>query len=175
MEEIWKEIAGYNGRYEVSNMGRIRSYAQDRKNGKIKLGNETAKGYLTILLYDGRGGSKWIPVHRLVASAFLDNPDNLPQVNHKDENKKNNCADNLEWCTNEYNYHYGTRTERAAKANRCNPATSRRVYSIDQNGNKTYYDSINEAERVTGLCHANISRTLKGRSHHCGKMQWYYC
>ena len=131
MEEIWKEVEGYNGRYEISNLGRVRSYAQDRKSGKIKTGNQTAKGYRSILLYDGKGNSKWFPVHRLVAAAFLDNPDNLPQVNHKDENKLNNCSENLEWCTNEYNVRYGTRNERVAESNRCCPTTSRKVYSVD--------------------------------------------
>ena len=81
-EEIWRPIEGYDGRYEISNFGRVKSYAQDRKSGKIKTGHPTYKGYHTILLYDGNGGSKWCPIHRLVASAFLENPENLPQVNH---------------------------------------------------------------------------------------------
>lgn len=175
MQEIWKPIEGYSGRYEISNLGRVRSYAQDKINGKIKLGNPTAKGYLTILLYDGNGNSKWCPVHRLVASAFIDNPTDLPQVNHKDENKTNNCVDNLEWCTNEYNTKYGTRSERTATANRCCETTSKKVFSIDENGNKEFFDSIGEAERQTGNSHSNIVRALKRRTNHCGKRQWFYC
>ena len=96
MEEVWKPIEGYGGRYEISNYGRVRSYAQDRKNGKIKEGHPVRKGYRHILLYDFEGHSKWYPIHRLVASAFLPNPESLEQVNHKDENKINNCVDNLE-------------------------------------------------------------------------------
>ena len=96
MEEIWKPVEGYNGRYEVSNHGRVKSYAQDTKKGKIKNGHPTFRGYRQILLYDGNGTKKWYPIHRLVASAFIENPDNLPQVNHKDENKANNFVDNLE-------------------------------------------------------------------------------
>lgn len=175
MDEEWRDIEGYNGRYKISSHGRLKSFAQDRVNGKIKTGNETVKGYLTVLLYDGKGHSKWNPVHRLVASAFLDNPDDLPQVNHKDEDKKNNRVDNLEWCTNEYNSHYGTHYSRVAESNRCCPSTSKRVFSVDTNGVKQYYPSIGEAERKTGLCHGNIVRALKGKCPTCGKKHWFYC
>ena len=172
--EIWKPIEGYEGRYEVSNCGRVKSYAQDRRNGKIKTGNPTFKGYQSIKLSDGKGGSHWYPVHRLVAGAFIENPDNLPQVNHKDENKANNRADNLEWCINDYNVNYGTRNERTAKANECCETSSLKVYSVDEFGEIEYFDSIGEAGRQTGCSHSNIVRTLKGRSNHCGKRQWFY-
>ena len=175
MEEIWKDIAGYNGRYQISNLGRVRSFAQDSKVGKIKVGNKTHKGYRTYLLYDGNGGSKWCPVHRLVAQAFIANPDGLPQVNHKDENKENNCVTNLEWCTNDYNSHYGTKIQRGREANMCCETTSLPIYSIDKNGKKEVYASIGEAERITGCSHSNIVRTLKGRTNHCGGRQWFYC
>lgn len=175
MEEVWKEITGYDGRYEISNFGRVRSYAQDSKVGKIKIGNPTHKGYRTILLYDGKGGSKWYPVHRLVANAFLENPDNLPQVNHKDEDKTNNCVENLEWCTNKYNTNYGTRGDRVSAANLCCETTSIKIYSVDGSGSVDYFDSIGEAERQTGCSHSNIVRTLKGRTKSCGGRQWFYC
>ena len=174
VEEVWKDIEGYEGRYEVSSLGRIRSYAQDRVNGKIKTGNLTKKGYLTILLYDGRGGKRWRPVHRLVAEAFIENPLGLPQVNHKDEDKTNNRVDNLEWCTNEYNARYGTHIERISKANMCCKTTSRKVYSVDDNGNVERFNSIGEAERMTGCSHSNIVRTLKKRRPRCGGRMWFY-
>ncbi len=174
MDEIWKPIDGYGGKYEVSSYGRIKSYAQDRVNGKIKTGNRTHKGYLSILLYDEHGNKKWYPVHRLVASAFLENPDCLEQVNHKDEDKKNNRVENLEWCNNDYNNHYGTRLSRASESNRCCKTTSRKVYSVDDNGQVRHYDSIGEAERQTGMSHCNIVRALKGRRKRCGDKQWFY-
>ena len=175
MKEIWKDVEGYGGRYQVSNLGRFKSFAQDRKNGKIKTGNRTKKGYMVMLLYDGNGNKKWYPVHRLVGMAFLDNPDNLPQINHKDENKENNRVDNLEWCTNEYNINYGTKNERTAKANYCCPTTSKKVYSVDADGNKEYFDSIGEAERKTGLQHGNIVKVLKHQRPLCGNREWFYC
>ena len=174
MEEIWKDVDGYNGRYQISNLGRFKSYAQDNKNGKIKTGNKTKKGYLTMLLYDGEGNKTWRPVHRLVAEAFIGNPNGLPQVNHKDEIKTNNRVDNLEWCTGEYNVNYGTKSERTAKANRCCKTTSLKVYSIDKNGQVQHYDSIGEAERQTGSSHCNIVRALKGRTSKCGGKTWHY-
>lgn len=156
-------------------MGRLKSYAQDGKNGKIKTGNLTYKGYRTVLLYDSHGNKKWYPVHRLVAHAFIDNPFNLPQVNHKDENKSNNRVDNLEWCTNLYNARYGTKTQRTAEANRCCEATSLKVFSINPDGTVEQFDSIGDAERKTGCSHSNIVRTLKGRTKTCGKRRWFYC
>ena len=175
MQEVWKDVAGYNGRYQISNQGRVRTYAQDRKSGKIKTGHRNFHGYKQILLYDGKGNKKWYPVHRLVAAAFIPNPHNLPQVNHKDEVKDNNYVGNLEWCDNDYNTHYGTRLIRATLANRCCETTSLKVYSIDKSGHIEIFDSIGEAERQTGLSHSNIVRTLKGRSHTCGNRQWFYC
>ena len=168
-------IDGYEGRYEISNYGRVRSFVQDRKRGKIKTGIPTFKGYLTIALYDAIGRRKFVPIHRLVASAFLSNPDNLEQVNHKDEDKTNNHVDNLEWCSNEYNINYGTRNKRAAESNRCCESTSLKVCPVDVAGRIEYFDSIGEAERQTGCSHSNIVRTLKGRSNRCGNRQWFYC
>ena len=175
MVEIWKPIDGYEGKYEVSNFGRVRSYAQDRSRGKIKTGNRTFKGYLSFTLYDDDGRRRHIPVHRLVAKAFIPNPHDLPQVNHKDEDKTNNRVDNLEWCDNEYNCNYGTRNERPSKSNMCCPTTSRKVYSVDGYGNVEVFDSIGEAERKTGNSHCNIVRALKGRRPKCGGRRWYYC
>ena len=107
MEE-WKDIIGYEGLYQVSNLGRV------RRSGKILKGGYNNKGYHTINLCK-KGISKSFFVHRLVAIAFIPNPNNLPIVNHKDENPKNNCIENLEWCTYKYNANYGTARERQAQ------------------------------------------------------------
>lgn len=173
--EIWKQIEGYQGRYSISSYGRVKSFAQDRKNGRIKTGYLNYKGYPQILLYDGKGGKKWWFIHRLVAKAFIPNPNNYPQVNHMDENKRNNHVENLEWCDNEYNINYGTGRKRAAYKNQCCKTTSLKVYSVDSHGQIEYFDSIGEAERRTGNSHCNIVRALKGRRPRCGGRKWFYC
>lgn len=105
MEEIWKDIAGYEGLYKVSNKGRVYNLKFERFMGHI------SNKYMCVRL--GKyGKQKNYKVHRLVAQAFIPNPDNLPFINHKDENKLNNCVDNLEWCTREYNVNYGTAIQR---------------------------------------------------------------
>lgn len=174
MEEIWKEIDGYNGKYYVSNLGQVKSYAQDKINGKIIKGFHDYKGYYKVSLLDNKNNPKVWFVHRLVAIGFIPNPKNLPSVNHIDENKNNNCVNNLEWCTFGYNTNYGTRTMRASEANKCCPTTSLKIYSIDTDGNKELFDSIGEAERQTGNSHCNIVRALKGRRPRCGGRQWFY-
>ena len=102
MSETWKVIH-LNTNYEVSNLGRVRN-----KKGLLLKPQKTEKGYLRVdLSKDGK--TKHYKVHRLVASAFIPNKNNLPQINHKDENKQNNRVDNLEWCDNWYNSHYGSK------------------------------------------------------------------
>lgn len=109
MKEIWKPVKGWEGRYEVSNLGRVKS-AQGKNKGKI-LSQNSQQGYMQVFLSQKGIGRNHL-VHRLVAEAFIPNPLNLPQVNHKDETRSNNKVDNLEWCTQIYNVNYGTRLRR---------------------------------------------------------------
>lgn len=117
MNEVWKDIKGYEGLYQVSNFGRVKSFRGSAKYGKpdemILKGRPINSGYLIVTLYAKNRARKNFQIHRLVADAFIPNPDNLSCVNHKDENKINNCADNLEWCTYQYNNNYGTAKVRA--------------------------------------------------------------
>ena len=116
MIEEWRTIVGYEGQYEVSSYGRVRSLDRyDRMNrfwkGRILNLHTGTGGYLFVGL-SSNGNEKNYLVHRMVAQAFIPNPDNLPQVNHKDEDKTNNNVDNLEWCDREYNINYGTIKDR---------------------------------------------------------------
>lgn len=115
-KEYWRPVVGYDGLYMVSNLGRVKSlnYMHTGKEHLLRL-LKNGGGYLQVDLWNC-GKMKRYSVHRLVAMAFIPNPDNLPQVNHKDEDKLNNCVDNLEWCDGKYNSNYGTRNERISKS-----------------------------------------------------------
>ena len=119
-EEIWRPIEGYEGLYEISSYGRVKSVDRyDRRNqfrkGKLLKNKDNGNGYLICSLSkNGIVKNKYI--HRLVAEAFIERADGLYEVNHKDENKKNNSVDNLEWCDRKYNNTYGTKTEREIKS-----------------------------------------------------------
>lgn len=114
MEE-WRDIKGYEGKYQVSNEGRVKSLNYHRQNlEQILRSTISSSGYCRVWLFDGKGIGKIEFVHRLVAKAFIPNPNNLPQINHKDENKLNNNVENLEWCTPFYNNTYNDRHLKAA-------------------------------------------------------------
>lgn len=127
MEEIWKDIVGYEGLYQVSNLGRVKSMDryvlsgagsnnsyQHKRERILKPGLQGKKQHPYYAVSLCKNGSvKRMLVHRLVATAFIDNPHKFDYVNHKDENQLNNNADNLEWCTMEYNNNYGTRLDKA--------------------------------------------------------------
>lgn len=126
MTEVWKDIEGYEGIYQVSNLGNVRSLdriVQFRDGRKAHFRGIQRKpvrkqdGYLHVMFSNGTGTEKSITIHRLVALAFVPNPDGYSEINHKDEDKENNRADNLEWCNRQYNCQYGTRGERISKAN----------------------------------------------------------
>ena len=162
MEEIWKEN---DNRYSVSNFGRVKSnYANKERILKPYLNKD---GYLKV---DIRHGDyrKSMSVHRLVAIAFIPNPDNLEQINHKDEDKTNNCIDNLGWCTIDYNCNYGTRNER--KAIGC----QKNIFSVDRDGVITHYDSVLQASQILHLEKTAISKVLTNKTKTAGEMLWFY-
>lgn len=117
MEEIWVDVENYEGYYQVSNLGRIRSLDRTTKNsngvsifrkGRILKPTKCSNGYLEAMFYKD-GARKVLLIHRLVAKYFIENPDNLPEVNHKDETRDNNSVDNLEWCNKSYNNTYNNK------------------------------------------------------------------
>lgn len=180
--EIWKDIQGYEGFYQVSNLGRVRSmdkpYFVDKphiiRKGKILRLRRQRNGYLKIGLLKG-GIQKWYNVHRIVADAFIPNPDNLPYVNHKDENKANNIASNLEWCTPSYNIHFGDAIKKLSKAKTNHPAMSKAVVQIDMYGDiVAEYLSANEAARMTGIKQGTISSCCIGKTKSTHGYVWKY-
>lgn len=109
MEE-WKDVVGYEGLYKVSSYGRVMKVT-----GRELAQRKDKDGYLIVTLYRDKIRKDY-KVHRLVGMAFIENPNNYPMINHKDESKDNNCVSNLEWCTVKYNNNYGSRNDKISKA-----------------------------------------------------------
>lgn len=116
-EEVWKDVVGFEGIYKVSSLGNVARVRGEklRQLKKCPAGGKHNCDYLYVSLTH-REKVRFSSVHRLVAEAFIPNPERLPQVNHKDEDKFNNCVENLEWCTASYNNRYGTKIARQVKA-----------------------------------------------------------
>ena len=173
MKEEWKPVKGYEGLYEVSNMGRVKSLNY-RHTGKEKIleGYDNSHGYLYANLYKD-GKRKQCRINRLVAQAFISNPDNLPCINHKDENKYNNCMDNLEWCSHSYNLTYNGRAKKVGK--KLAEKLSKPVFSVDkETGLIMYWESTREAERCTGIPHQNIIQCCQDKRKSAGNHIWFY-
>lgn len=159
--EIWLDVVGYVGLYKVSSAGRVKSLKFGKE--RILKPAPNGSGYLLVNLYKD-GKMKTMKVHRLVATAFIPNPDNLPFINHKDENKANNRVENLEWVTASYNINYGTRNERVAKS-LTNGKLSKPVLQIDKDSNEVIatYPSAREVERQLGFDKGYISNCCNGK------------
>ena len=169
MEEEWRDVVGYEGKYQISSLGRVRSldYRRTGRTQVLKPGT-VRNGYLFVVLYND-GKTKNFYIHRLVAEAFIPNPNGFPEVNHIDEKKANNCVDNLEWCTAKDNINYGTGIARHAAA------LSRPVQQFSKDGRLiTVWPSTHEAERQTGVNQSIICKCCNGKRHTAGGYKWCY-
>lgn len=179
--EVWKDIKDYEGLYQSSTFGRARSLDTYRKGkndslrfckGKILKPSTNKDGYLQVKLFKN-GKKKAYYVHRLVAEAFIPNPDNLPCVNHKDENPQNNSVNNLEWCSYTYNNNYGTRNEKVAEKN-TNGKRSKTVLQYDLEGNFIKeWQSTRECER-NGFKQGNVAACCRGKLKKHKDFIWRY-
>ena len=178
--EIWKDVKNYEGYYQVSNYGRVRSIDRIEKQkhysgvmstyihkGKLLKLRKYKNNYMYAYL-NKNGSQKKYLVHRLVATAFLENENNYKYINHKDNNPNNNNVDNLEWCTQKYNIQYaydnGTKT----------PPNMKSVRQLKDNKTIAEYNSLTEAQRETGVCWTNISKCCRKLRSHAGGYQWEY-
>lgn len=170
MNEIWKPVVGYEGLYEVSNLGRIKSLPKYHyKTSKILKPtlHKKQKRYSVLLTKDSKN-RKRIYVHKLVALAFVPNPNPsiYNEINHKDENPQNNKADNLEWCDRWYNMHYNNLPARIPI-----PNNSKCIMGIDKDGNVIQFKTLTEANK-NGFCSRILSTIINNP--HKRKMKNYY-
>lgn len=198
-DEEWRDIPGYEGLYQVSNLGRVKSLPRGRQypsrqtHNNIRVLKLKSNGYYQVNL-SKFNKVKCYSVHRLVALAFIPNPKKLPCINHKDENKTNNCVENLEWCTRRYNCVYGTGRikQKAArqkndpdgiswlkaldtrdKRNRINSRKKVLMFDINNNFIKDF-DSISQASRETNISASDICNCCKGRRNQTKGFIWNY-
>jgi hypothetical protein len=166
----WKEIAGYEGLYLISDNGDVISLPKTvttpyrttrRKSKRIKTHLRGRNGLMYVAVTLSKNGeSRSYSVHRLVAEAFIPNPDNFPEVNHKDKNTTNNCVNNLEWCTRQYNIDY---------------SKSKQVAQYKDGKLISVYKSIKEAGKITGIKRTGINNALTGWAQTAGGYTWAYC
>lgn len=146
MIEEWRDISGYEGLYQVSNRGRVRSAR------KIKSSQDNGRGYLMVHL-NKNNKPKWHLVHRLVAKAFIPNPEQKQTVNHKDGNRANNEVSNLEWAT------YSENNLHSYKSNKRKHPTAKPIYCVETG---EVYTSSYDASRRTGISQTSINRCVNG-------------
>lgn len=182
--ENWKPVKGYEGIYEVSDLGRVRSidrvmvFKTGRAvllKGRIMKQNTHYKGYKRLLLSNGEDREHGHFVHRLVADAFIPNPDGLPEVNHKDENKANNRADNLEWCTHRANSQHGSRGARIGAWHLQNSPRRVAINQLTMDGQYIQtFPSQGEAARQVHGSQGTINMALKDQRKSAYGYKWEY-
>lgn len=185
-QEIWKDIKDYEGLYQISSFGRYRScdryiiYNNNRWGGtskvflygKIMKHSKNNSGYCTICLHKDNKPKTFL-LHRVVAQAFIPNPNNLPEVNHKDENKENNNVDNLQWCTRVFNNNYGKLNKDGRRKSRKHRMKKVAQYTIDGKLIATY-DGLRVAKEQTGINNLGIARCCEGILKTSGGYVWKY-
>lgn len=159
-----KDIKGYEGIYAITSCGRVWSY----KRGKFLKPRPDKDGYLRVNLCLNYK-QKTVFIHRLVAEAYLPNPDNLPEVNHKDEIKTHNWINNLEWCTRLYNINYGTKVERMLKTRA--KTRGKKIICVETG---EIFNSQKEAAEKYGISQGNLSRACRGIIQTCGGYHWRF-
>lgn len=176
MQEVWKDIKGYEGLYQVSNLGRVKSLTRkgvpferylkpyiNKRNGYVYC-------YLTI-----KEKEKNLRLHRLVAEAFIPNPENKPEVNHEDGNKENCCVSNLYWTTRSENQKHAYKTGLQKHKRGNNSKLAKKVIQHDKDGNLIKeWESIIDVERTLGIYGSNISKCCKGKHKTAGGYIWRY-
>lgn len=168
IREIWLPVDNFDG-YYISNLGRVLS--TKRKFNIILKPRLSKFGYHRVRLFNSNGDA-WVSVHRLVAEAFIPNPDHKPQVNHIDEDKTNNRVDNLEWVTPKENTNHGTRNLRAGR--RISEIKRIPILQIKDNKIIRRWDSAYTAQKILGINQANITKCCKGKRRTTGGYEWRY-
>lgn len=177
--EKWKTIGGYEGLYEVSNQGRVKSLERvdcrgRKRKERVLKPQKLRTNHLLVCLYKNGLGKQFL-VHRLVAQAFIENPDNLPEVNHRDENPSNNSAENLEWCTPKYNTNYGTGIQRMREKQLNSPSKSKCVYQYSIAGEFIReWPSTISVQRELGFSFGNIANCCRGIRNTAYGFKWCY-
>lgn len=178
--EIWKNVEGYGNFYEVSNLGRVRSkeriteiqpYCHIVRKSRILKAQFNGNYYRVVVSFNGK--YRQVLIHRLVAETFIPNPNNLSEVNHKDEDKSNNDVSNLEWCTRLYNMAYGTKSARHSLFMTLTKGKSVSQYTLD-GVFVADYATIEQARKAVNITRGGIKNTCDGKQKSAGGYMWRY-
>lgn len=184
MNEEWRDIKGYEGKYQISSLGRVKSLKNSKGNYREKIlsNTPTKGGYLRVNLYKNNK-KKTFTIHKLVAIHFISNPNNYKEVNHKDEDKTNNCVSNLEWCTREYNNKYGTRIQRFSESrkDKCKGSNHPKAHKVLCITTDKKFNTVKEASEYYSIDRNCISSCCQGKRNSAGKhpvtgekLKWKY-